>query len=57
MITKLAILLVIEPELAVIEVEPRLTAVARPVLLMVATAVLLECQVAEEESGWVEPSV
>jgi hypothetical protein len=43
---KLAELEVIDPEVAVIVVEPLLTPVAKPLLLMVALAVFAELQVA-----------
>lgn len=52
---RVAELLVIDPEVAVIFVEPALTAVAKPLLLIVATEVLEEAQVTLEVRFCVDP--
>lgn len=46
-----------DPDVAVIVVEPAATAVARPALEIVAVAVLLDVQVAELERSFVDPSL
>ncbi len=52
----MAELLVTDPEVAVMVVEPIAPPVAKPLLLIVATAVLEEAQVAEVVRFCVEPS-
>lgn len=55
-IVSVAVLLVTEPDCAVIVVEPLVCAVASPVVLIVASVVLFDVQLTVLLKSWVEPS-